>query len=812
MALTEQRKRELDEIIRRKKLEQELNLSSMEPERRTQIQQELAQPTQTGLTPQRKAELDQIIAQKKQEQEPGLVQSLAQSIATPFKTVASTALGVAESIPPTIQGTVARYVAKDKEKEAEYATKAQQALSKERDFGYLGKGTPLFYDEKGELRSQQTNPILQSLEEWKSVAGAGLEIGSYAGGGPIVKGVSKPLGVLGKTKQFAKLGALEGGMFGAGAELQRPESTARSVIGEAALGSALGAGTGAALPVAGAALSKTGRAIKGGAQKAGEAAGPIVRGAQKQVPKSLEYGVSQATGLNPMSVKAFVNNPGRYTTEFLGSLDRQSLQNEVMKALQKKADELAGLGSEYASIQKQKIPFIFNKNKDGVHEILANRLREFGLDFQNGKLVKTADTVPMERGDLREIQEFVDIFGRRNVNSGRQYLNLRRTLDKMAYPGGDKIGVSGEFGRLMRRDYDELVKDTYQGLRQLDDEFAPLKTDLDAVIKDFGDPNAPKDYAASRLANLLGENNFQRLERIKKVIPDIEQKVQDLVIAEDLARTGGQKVGTYTKAILTGGAVFSGNIPVAIASWLLTTPDNIVLVLTSFGKMKNRPGVKKIIDKILGNKELTAFERKTVNEAVKETYAEFKKRVLKESLTGENQPKLLQAGNKSTIIAPATKDPSRAWTQEEILQAYPQFLKRQIQVKNLTPEAKNIPVRTPQTAIKELADVEKKIEKKVEKFRKEAGMMAEREGAGVTHKTVLDGRGNPHYTVGQFSKKLRNKSMKTQATNYKKEAEKLLLENDPEFQQLIKKRDELKKLASSAADIASKTIPFGLAG
>lgn len=88
-------------------------------------------------------------------------------------------------------------------------------------------------------------------------------------------------------------------------------------------------------------------------------------------------------------------------------------------------------------------------------------------------------------------------------------------------------------------------------------------------------------------------------------------------------------------------------------------------------------------------------------------------------------------------------------------------------------------------------DLDQEIANRIEDFRQEAGLMADREGAGVTRRNVEDAAGNFQFQVNNFSLNKAKGAMKSQANNYKKEGMRLLYENDPDFRALVDKRDEL---------------------
>jgi len=88
-------------------------------------------------------------------------------------------------------------------------------------------------------------------------------------------------------------------------------------------------------------------------------------------------------------------------------------------------------------------------------------------------------------------------------------------------------------------------------------------------------------------------------------------------------------------------------------------------------------------------------------------------------------------------------------------------------------------------------DFDAEIAKRIEEFRNEAGLKAERAGAGVTRRNVEDAAGNFQFQANNFSLNKAKGNMASQANNYKKEAMRLLYDNDPDFRAIVDKKDEL---------------------
>ena len=111
---------------------------------------------------------------------------------------------------------------------------------------------------------------------------------------------------------------------------------------------------------------------------------------------------------------------------------------------------------------------------------------------------------------------------------------------------------------------------------------------------------------------------------------------------------------------------------------------------------------------------------------------------------------------------------------------------------------------TPKVDINSVESLEAEITRRVEKFRKEAGFVAQREGAGV--KMVTPDNGLDSANTESFTKFNLNRAkgnMKSQADSAKKYSQTMLYESDPEFRNIVDIHDAL--LESKIVE--AKTIP-----
>lgn len=160
-----------------------------------------------------------------QPQEPGIIQGIAQSVASPFLKVASSGVALAKSGTNLAQAGV-DYLQGDTEN---LNRNIQEGLGSfgTMNAGYLGKKTPLGYDEQGNKLS-----FLRGLAQ---SAGVGLEIGSnvITGGGAATAGkVAFKEALKVGVKEAAKTGAKAGIVYGLGTGLQKEAERPESSIAE----------------------------------------------------------------------------------------------------------------------------------------------------------------------------------------------------------------------------------------------------------------------------------------------------------------------------------------------------------------------------------------------------------------------------------------------------------------------------------------------------------------------------------------------------------------------------------------------------
>ena len=136
---------------------------------------------------------------------------------------------------------------------------------------------------------------------------------------------------------------------------------------------------------------------------------------------------------------------------------------------------------------------------------------------------------------------------------------------------------------------DARAKGWIDGLKELDEKYAPALEEMREIKRDWFDSNGNlKDNARSKLRNLTKAWNEERLARLEKLAPWITQDLKALDVAQTIDRATKQSVWQYAKgAWIAGGgmALVTWNIPAALVSiwvWILATPKNFIKLVEAY--------------------------------------------------------------------------------------------------------------------------------------------------------------------------------------------------------------------------------------
>lgn len=313
------------------------------------------------------------------------------------------------------------------------------------------------------------------------------------------------------------------------------------------------------------------------------ATAPITKSAtaaKDAVTSTARFATSQATGLSPSTITEVIKNPAAFAKSATNP-SRTQIAEVVGNALDTRLGELSDIGSGYQEIRKAQ----------GVVNIPANTvsniLDKYGIKLKDGKVVTSPESRPLEVGDKAAIEKFIKDYGNETTLSPNAFLNVREALSNLGdynrlNPNG-KSNISTSVARDLRSAYDSLGGQQLSGLKELDALYAPERQLLGQLKRDIFDSQGNlKDGAISKIANITGKGKEQFLERVKEVVPDIDQRIRVLKAVEDIEAASGLKVGTYARAVVGGGAIATGNIPVIIGA-ILSQPEVAVPLLRAYG-------------------------------------------------------------------------------------------------------------------------------------------------------------------------------------------------------------------------------------
>jgi len=317
--------------------------------------------------------------------------------------------------------------------------------------------------------------------------------------------------------------------------------------------------------------------------------GKVISPIGKGVKTVGEFGLSQATGLEPKELQT-ISKLDDFSK--LKGASREQLAENVFSTIKDRMKQLGDLGEEYKPIREA-------EGSVGIKYSVEESLKNYGLNIDKGKIIRTPDSRPITKSELSQLQDFYDLYSKNDI-SKNAFLNARDRLSQMAKFEQGKSTALTDIAKGLRKDLNDRVRPQVEGLKELDIKFAPERKALRAIEKDYfkrdGGQIMFKDNALSKLANLTGKGKEQALNRLKTYIPDIEEQVDLVRALEGLERAKGQKVGTYTRAAIGGGAVAVGNIPLAIGSLILTNPEFAARIINATGK--GTRGIIQVLDDI----------------------------------------------------------------------------------------------------------------------------------------------------------------------------------------------------------------------
>jgi hypothetical protein len=344
-------------------------------------------------------------------------------------------------------------------------------------------------------------------------------------------------------------------------------------------------------------LTLVGKAVKSApVVKAGEITKEAIKGAAKGAGEQL-------AGYSRNVAQVIKETPELFAKAEAGEITRGGLGEKVLNTIKYQDQQLSGLGKEYDNLRTA----YKNSQVSVPHEEINKALRAKGLIAEGGVLKETGKlSSNLSEIDAAQVQKAVSLIEDVDKVNISQVLNLRNKLDDLI--SWDKgVTDKGEaIIRKIRSSVDDAAKNGFEGLRELDAQYAPEIQKLRIWKKDWFKPNGElKDNAISKIANASGKGKEQILERLESLSPGISDEIKALN-AYEATSSVSNKPGTYLRSLagLASGSYVGGplGIAVGIGSLIATSPEVTTRLLEAFGKAeKATPGMIVAVKEALGN-------------------------------------------------------------------------------------------------------------------------------------------------------------------------------------------------------------------
>lgn len=392
-------------------------------------------------------------------------------------------------------------------------------------------------------------------------------------------------------------------------------------------------------------IGKSRKIVVEGMESLIEKGGKVLSKGKSLVKETGEYATAQATSLDRQTIKTIIDKPESVTKAQVEALDRSTVADKVLDAIDNRIDEVSDTGKKYQKFRDNKQ--IVTVPQQELKDTLA---RKYGLEVTDKGIGRTKYTPgEMKQGDIDAIEDFFELYDT-DILDSHSFLEARRYAgSNIAKYEAGKSGISTKIGNEIYQYYNKYGHDQITGLQKLDEQFAPEIRELNLIKSDYLkpqkkwiDPNVPelKDNATNKIANLAGVGKDKALNRIEKLVPDIREDLNILKAIEDIKYSKGRTVGGYTRAIGTVAAVASGK-PKLIVAAILASPSMAVEILKGYGKIKKiNPGiVGQIVYKMKNGIKLDKSQLKMIEDAIlyKTTGAQVAGKVI-EDIPGQGNP------------------------------------------------------------------------------------------------------------------------------------------------------------------------------
>lgn len=488
-------------------------------------------------------------------------------------------------------------------------------------------------------------------------------------------------------------------------------------------------------------------------------AGPFVT---RGIPKITKGILTKGSGLQEETIETALKRGKELREARQGAVTRKTIETRVKGAFEELGETISDTGSLYDGIRG--LDSIINIPKGYWQE----QLSDFGISLNKvGRINRKTSKKVMTKADKTAIDDFIKTFAKEGDVTADDFLRMRTGLTNVAKFDREKTSASILLSRQLRNRINRDFRPFIPGLNRIDDAYSPLKEFLKETKRVV---DREGEVKLSTVVNSLRKGREKELAILEKMSPGIGDDLQLLKAIEDIEYASGQKVGTYANATLLGASalLFTGGHLGSLLGLIIAFPKVLIPILEQFSKIRgsSREFIQALIGKLRAGVKPNREEKEFIEVALQDVVQKADRKALPPA-GGSSATGLDISPTPITPVPPTTFE-----AQAKII--------GKTDTKVSDPRLK--------AALDKTQD---EIIAYVEKFRKESGMMASNEKAGVRTRNITDARGNTEWVSNDFSLNRAKSDMKRRAEGMKKGAESLLYENDPEFRALVDSQDSM---------------------
>ena len=323
---------------------------------------------------------------------------------------------------------------------------------------------------------------------------------------------------------------------------------------------------------------------------------------------TLKTVTSKLSWLNPTTLTEIVKNPEIFRKVKKWDLTFEKLAKDTIKSIDERIKEVWELWQKYETVKK----WDWKINTNGVipRKILEKydiKVTEKWLDFGSSEIWTIADENAIERA--------FNLIKTRKLETWKDIINLRRALDSnINYEWASNEAQN--IIRAFRKNIDEVAKEQVPWLNILDKRYWPEVAELSKVKKYLFNKNWElKDDYISRISNLAWKWKEKTLERIKRIVPEIEHEINALKAFSDVELAKWNKVWAYMQSLAWWFWAFAWWLPWLVVWALITNPSVVSNLLQHY--WASQKYISNITNKVKNWIKLNSNESSKISELLK---------------------------------------------------------------------------------------------------------------------------------------------------------------------------------------------------